>query len=234
MAISLNGTVVVGTVDTGDVTLSNVTCTAGDTILVGLAVREETDTFTVTDDDSNTYTKRREDDDDQCSTQMFSAVASQTGPIEITVDASAASAPIVAFAQAFTGVDTTTNDGVEANNGATSTPSDDDDMLASVTTVTANAWVVGVGTSRSQTLTVPGGETEISINQTAGSGGNITKGHLWYEGPVATPASTQLGATADLSGDIDWALSLVVLKPASAGGGQSVPVLSYHQRSVYV
>ena len=233
MAITLNGTAVVATPATGDATLSNVTCTDGDTILLGLGIRNENDTFTISDDDSNTWTLRREDDDDQCSTQIWSTVASANGPIAITVDANTATTPFVAIAQAFSGTDTTTNDGIEATNGAVGEP-DDDDMLATVTTLTANAWVVGMGTSRSRDLTIPGGETEITINNVAGSGGNVTRGHLWYEGPVVTPASTQLGDLADLAADIDWTLSLVVLKPdTGAGGAQTTPILSYHQRSVY-
>lgn len=217
---SPNGTVVVSEIASGDATLSNVTCNAGDTILVGICARDENDTFSVSDDDGNTYTKRREDDDDQCATQIFSAVASSNGPIEITVDASTANFPLVCYAQAFQDVDTTTNDGVEAADGAIGDP-DDDDMLATITTLTDGALVVGVGTSRTQTLTLPMGETEISINDgPAGTGGDRTIGHMWYQA-APTAGSIQLGDTADLSGDIDWTLSLVALKPSAAGGSEA-------------
>ena len=37
---------------------------------------------------------------------------------------------------------------------------------------------------------------------------------LWYEGPVASPGPTQLGAADDLSAAGDWAAIVVALKPA--------------------
>jgi hypothetical protein len=37
---------------------------------------------------------------------------------------------------------------------------------------------------------------------------------MWYQGPVASPAITQLGALDDLSSAGDWAIVVVSLRPA--------------------
>jgi PKD repeat protein len=59
----------------------------------------------------------------------------------------------------------------------------------------------------------------VLLNHTAGSGGDMTRGSLWHEGPVGAPGPTQLGGPNDLNGTNDWALALVALRPAGGGGG---------------
>lgn len=128
--------------------------------------------------------------------------------------------PVTIIACRFSGVDTTTP--IEASNTTVGPATDDNDMLLAVTTLTANAIVVAFGATRSRLLTVPGGENKLStspdsINVSQGASGDIVKVHGWYEGPIASPASTQLGALDDLSNVDDWCMAVYALKPASIG-----------------
>ena len=116
------------------------------------------------------------------------------------------------IAQRFSGVSTSTPlEASQTNAGPPTT--DDQNMLQAVTTLTSGAWAVAVGWYRGATLTLPGGETAILINLLAGSGGDATHASMWFEGPVGSPGSTQLGGTGDLSTANDWAMIVVSLRP---------------------
>jgi len=120
---------------------------------------------------------------------------------------------VVATAQRFSGVSTTTPVETQATNAGPAV--DNRDMLQTVTTTTPGAWAIAAGWHRTAMLGVPGGQTAISINQPAGSGGDLTHLSMWYQGPITTPGSTQLGAANDLSRTNDWAMVAVSLKPGS-------------------
>jgi len=59
--------------------------------------------------------------------------------------------------------------------------------------VTNGAWVFGAGTHRNRSLTVPGGETGLSINNSVGTGLNVTSLSSWYES-VPAPGTVTIGA----------------------------------------
>jgi len=218
--IALNGATLTGTLgdDAGvfSITLASWTPAANDLILVVVAMRRTTIvpsvagnglTWTMTGDVTNAQAQMR--------LFMFQAqgASPSTGSIVVTVTAN--DRPVAVQAQRFSGVDTSTP--VEATATHAGPPvTDDNDMLHSVTTITPNAWAVASGTHRSVDFTVPGGETGININLLGGlSSGTQVSASLWYEGPVATPASTQLGALDDLSAVKDWSMIVVSLKPLS-------------------
>jgi hypothetical protein len=131
-----------------------------------------------------------------------------TGSITVTLTGNSQAA--VAIAQRFSGVHTTTPVEAMVTNAGPAT--DNDDLFDSVTTLSADAFVVAASEQRIAQLTLPAGETAIAVNQQAGT--SSTYGSMWYEGPIATPGSTQLGDTNDLDNTNDWALILVALKPA--------------------
>ena len=120
--------------------------------------------------------------------------------------------PATVTAERFSGVDTASPVEASATNAGPAV--DDRNMLRSVTAVSPNAWAVAVGWYRTMTFTLPAGETAVLLNQVAGSGGDITRSSMWYQGPVASPASTQLGASNDLAAANDWAMIAVSLKPS--------------------
>jgi hypothetical protein len=149
-----------------------------------------------------------------------------TGSIVATTAASAVT--FIGVAQQFSGVDDATADGVEAFATHAGPNPDDNDMLHSVTTITADAWVVAGGGARAVDFTVPMEETLIRSTDECNSGGDRIGADFWYQGPVATPASTQLGEADDLSANQDWLMILAVLKPA----GGAPPAAGTPQRTL--
>src|SRR3990167_7612800 len=146
------------------------------------------------------------------------AVAQRDESKAITVSVTGSTVPTCVVVAEFSGVDVATTDGIEASATTAGPGTDDNDMLLAVTTVTDNAWAVAAGWGRGQALTLPGGETAIQINVVTDPGlGNVTRCHLWYQGPVSPAASTQLGALDDLSANGDWAMIVVAVKPSGGG-----------------
>lgn len=204
-------------------TLTSWTPAANDLILVGVGVRDESKTVTVSGN-GLTFVEVADVDNvqGQCGVTLFRAQGASPTTGQITVSISGNSLPVGAIAARWSDMATGGTHGseaVEAYSTNAGPDPDDDDMLESVTTVTDGATAVAFGTHRTKTFTVPGGETAVSINLAAGSGGNLTTSSMWRQ-DVPSAGSTQLGDTADLSGDTDWCMIVVSLKPAG-GGTQS-------------
>jgi len=218
MAIALDGSAISGSITTGDtLTLPSWTPTANNPVLLAIAQRNETIAISVAGN-SLTWTSIANVDNTQneggIALWRGRGASPTTGSITITVTGNLL--PVVGIAQQFSGVDTTTDDGVEAFATNAGPAVDDNDMLQAVTTISDNAWAVAGGWHRGNVnLTVPAGETAILVNVRAGTGGNITNADLWYQGPVTPPASTQLGDLNDLSAAVDWAMIVVSLKPSA-------------------
>ena len=196
------------------VTISAFAVTNGDLILVGVHQRNEVVVDTVSGG-GLTWTSIADVDhvDGYIGVALWRATATSTTSFDITVALPSNNQAAYVIAQAFSGVDTATNDGVEAVASTAGISANDNDMLFSVTTVTANAWAVAVGSTLSANLTIPGEETAIITNTNDTC--TTFSGHMWYQGPVVTPASTQLGALNDLSAATDWCMIVVSLKPSS-------------------
>lgn len=142
-----------------------------------------------------------------------------SGTITITITGNTNPAWIVIWKA--TGVDTSGTDGSGAidtfatNAGPPAV--DDDDMLCNITTGVANAVVVGHGSHRAGVFTTPGGQTTVSINNSAGAGGAVTTASVWSL-DVPSAGATTIGAANDLDSARDWSVIAVSLKPAAAGG----------------
>ncbi len=215
--ITLNGSAVSASIATGStITLPSWTPDPNDAILVAVAQRDESKALSVSGH-GLTWTEVANVDNVQgqggVSLWQAQGAAPATGSITVTISGN--TLPVAVIAQRFAGVDTTTP--VEAFSTHQGPVVDDRNMLHSVTTQSPDAWTVAVGWHRGATLTVPADETAILLNQVAGSSGATTRASMWYEGPVISPASTQLGAANDLSSANDWALIAVSLKPGSSG-----------------
>lgn len=210
-----------GTIDTGDslVVTCDANVAAGNLVLVAVAQRDESKAITVSGLGA-TWTEIANVDNTQgqggISLWRCSNANGSTAAVTVTVTGS--TVPTCVVVAEFSGVDVATTDGIEASATTAGPGTDDNDMLLAVTTVTDNAWAVAAGWGRGQALTLPGGETAIQINVVTDPGlGNVTRCHLWYQGPVSPAASTQLGALNDLSANGDWAMIVVAVKPSGGG-----------------
>lgn len=229
--IALSGTVGTGChANSSPFTIASFAVTAGDLVLLSLHARNEVIVWAITDDGAGTGTWTQRANIDQAQgfigVETWSMLPGSTETITITIDDDVGTnnQVVYAIAQAFSGVDTATNDGIEAISSTVGPLSpDDNDMLWSVTTLTANAWAVATGTVISAgTLTVEAGvETAIQINFSGCSGTML--GSMWYQGPIATPGATQLGYTDDLSSAKDWCETVVSLKPSGGAPPPATP-----------
>lgn len=226
MAIALSGSVQLKTALSGDLVFDSWTPGADLVAILMVAQRIETVSIVSVTGNNLTWTLVRDKNAGrgQCGLEVWKGVGASPTTGTTTVATGVGATVVSGIIQQFSGIDPTTP--IEADAADTHGAVDDTNMLASVTTLTANAWAVACGVARNVVFTVPGSDTAaISINQTAGSGGDLIKAHMWYEGPVTTPASTQLGALADLNATSDWAEVVVSVKPAAAAVFPRAPVL---------
>jgi hypothetical protein len=213
-AISLAGAPVsASTASATSVTLPSWSPGPNDLILVAISQRDESKAVQVSGN-GLTWTELANVDNTQGQggVSLWWAQGAAPSPGSITVTIAGNTKPVVVVAQRFAGV--ATSGGVEALATNPGPGTDNANMLQSVTTLTPGAWAIGAGWHRGQTFAVPSGESPVLVNQTAGASGDTTRASMWYEGPVATPAPTQVGAAGDLSGAGDWAMVAVSLRPA--------------------
>ncbi len=212
--IALNGPPVGATIESGStVTLASWTPAPGDVVLVAVAQRDESKAVSVSGNGlAWTEVANVDNVQGQGGISLWRGQGASPTAGSITVTVTGNTLPVSVVAQRFSGVDPGTPVEAVAPNGGPA--ADDRNMLQAVTPAAAGAWAVAAAWHRSATFTVPAGETGILTNQAAGSSGATTRVSLWYEGPVASPASTQLGAANDLSTASDWAVIAVSLRPA--------------------
>jgi hypothetical protein len=222
-AIAENGSEVTACTTASDtVTLPSWTPSADDVILLWLFWREDGVSINTVSGNGLTWNQVACVTNEQLQNEgcLYSASAgSSPSTGSIVAQTSASAVAFIGVAQRFSGVDDATADGVEASSTNDGPAVDDDDMLHSVTTVTANAWAFAAGGGRGDEFTAPMGETLIVSTAECNTGGNRIQAHVWYEGPVASPGSVQLGAANDLSGTDDWIMITAALKPDTGGGG---------------
>jgi hypothetical protein len=113
--------------------------------------------------------------------------------------------------QAYTGVDTTTPEDATAvvNSGAGTTINS---ATNGVTTVTANAWLLYVGTLSGSSTTIPAPTSFTEDGQTSGS--RVELSHLLQ----AAAGSSGTISSGNLGSSKTWASLLTALRPAGAGG----------------
>jgi hypothetical protein len=219
-AIALNGTAISASVTSGAlVVLPSWAPAATGVVLLSVAQRDESKAISVSGN-GLTWTQVANVDNVQGQGGIALWLGKGSSPVsgQITVTVAGNTLPVVAIAQRFSGVDTATP--VEASATSTGPSVDDRNMLRSVATASANAWAVAAGWHRTAAFSLPAGESAVLLNGVAGSGGDVTRSSLWYEGPGVSPASVQLGGTNDLTTANDWAMVVVSLEP---GGGAPPP-----------
>lgn len=219
MALATPGSTT-GTNTTGNVTLTSWTPVDGEYLLLGIATRNTSLSPSVAGN-SQTWAQLGSSPltnaQGQFEIHMFDvAVVSGASAGSIVVTLAGNTQPAACIAARFSGQHATP---IEATATAAGPGVDDDDMLVSIATATANAWAIGFGSSRAGVFTVPGDESTISVNLTAGAGGDLVSAHMWYL-PVASPATVEVGAANDLNSNRDWSVYAVALAEAAAAGGQ--------------
>lgn len=216
MAIVNEGTTT-GSGSGTSVSLTSWTPGSNELVLVAVALRDETISPSLSGNGLTFVEVANVDNvQGQNGINLFRAMGSSPSTGSITVTLTGNSTPVFARAYRFSGVDTSGTNGsgaVEASATNAGPATDNDDMLQAVTTVTDDAWAVAFGTHRAGTFTTPAGETTLNINDTVGSGGDITTLSSWYEA-TTTAGSYQLGDTADLDSNRDWCMVVVSIKPA--------------------
>lgn len=219
MAIAIEQAIT-GGADSGNVTLTSWSPATDELVLVAISARDKNLAAPTVAGNGYTFVQVAGQVNVQGTHQIWLFRSMKTSPSSgsITITFSGNGDEVAAQCHRFSGVDTSGTNGsgaVEANASDEGPDPDDDDMLASITTITNDAWAYAMGSHRYGTFTVPGGETAISINHNQGSGGGLQRMSTWYQ-PVPSAGSTQLGDTADLHTDYDWTMILASIKPASA------------------
>src|SRR3989344_6060340 len=209
---------------TTSLTLPSWTPQAGELLLVGIAMRDETITHSVSGNGLTwTLVADRDNDRGQMGVALYRASGPSPTAGSIVVTLTGNTLPAYAVAVRLSGVDTAVNQGIEAVATASGPAGvDDANMKVTVTTVTANAMALAWGGQRgSATLTLPAEETIIlQSSADCGTSGDRMRGHMWRE-IVATPGPTQLGQDNSLSAAVPWAVIGVSIKPS--GGGPVPP-----------
>jgi len=115
---------------------------------------------------------------------------------------------IQAFIASYTGVDASSPEASNSSIGVTVGTS----ASIAVTTVTANAWVVGSAGEQGAGVTSAGSNTAIE-----GTGANAARTYRSTLSPVGTPGSTTMNFDST-SGSSDWSVFAYSLKPAGGAG----------------
>lgn len=218
MAIAISGSPIEATVTTGNITLASWTPGSNELVLVFVMTRTKTLspsvsgnglTFVQVAQTSTALSDGR--------TTIFRAMGSSpsTGAITITLTGNVDVASAIAVR--LSGVDTGGTNGsaaCEASN--TNTPaSADTNFQVSVTTLTANAWVMGLGAHSNDTYTLQANENAVgTTNLTAGSGGGRLQSSVVYKTTTST-GSVTLGANGSLGSTGTWAAAAVAIKPST-------------------
>lgn len=232
MAIVIEETVTGSTTSAESFSLTSWTPGSNELILVAVSMRDDSNVPTLSGN-GLTFVQHAHHESTRVGVIgifLFRAMGASPSTGQITVTVTGNSKPVTVVASRFSGVDTTGINGSGALEGSTGTAdeggTDNDDVIVSVTTVTDDALAFACATHRHKSLNDPPdtGETTISLNNSAGTGGDVTSLSTWYEGPVNPAGSTILGASADLSSDEAWAALAVSIKPAAAGGGGALPM----------
>jgi hypothetical protein len=229
MAIAQAISYVTGGALTGNTfTLTSWTPTANTLCLIGVFQRNEAITPTVAGNGLTWVQVATVDDGDAVAgMSVFRAMGASPSAGQITVTVTGNLVPANAIAICLSGTDTSGTNGsgaVEASDTeATLAAGDNNDLEASVTTLTNNAWAILFGETRNRTFTTPSGQTAIATNLTHGTGGNMIRSHCIYT-PAPTAGVYTLGGPNSMSGATDWTAIIVSVKPASGGGGAAATV----------
>lgn len=222
MTIALEQSIL-ATVTTGSITLASWTPSTDELLLLEVGQKSTGITPSIsgngmTWDEIATVT----DAQSTTKTTLYRCMGSpSSGAITVTLTGNTAAAAARAFRISGTATGANGANAVEASVTAQVGSSDNNDLLVSVTTLTADAWAAAFSTHRYRTslitLTLVDESSLGGINNNTGTGNNDIAISAFYQA-VASPGATQLGGSNDLSGNTEWSVIAISIKP-SAGGG---------------
>ncbi len=215
MAVEFVSYVAGSTTSATSVGLPAIAVRQGDYLLVGVALRDETvvpsvsaSYFTV-----GAFTELANIDNTQaqCGLDVWGAMATATVNAVPIVSLPSNSQPAYVICCNFRGMMYPPIDITATGAGPAV---DDNDMKVSISPTVKNGLVAVMAMHRLQTrtLTLPGGQTEISINNLVGSGAAEVMAHAWYI-DVGTSSTITAGADNDLSAATDWCIAAISFHP---------------------
>lgn len=173
-----------------------------------------------------TWVKVAEKDDTQgaVNESLWRGMGASPSAGNVTVNFSTVPISMSIQRHRWSGTDTTGTDGsgaigaiATAETGATDTAT----ITLPLVTTRNNSWVFGFGTGRGQVWTKAGPFTNILVNQTASSAGNIVRSSTEYE--VVATSGTTSNANWSLASAGDWvAMAVEILAPGGTAYNQSV------------
>lgn len=173
-----------------------------------------------------TWVKVAEKDDTQgaVNESLWRAMGASPSAGNVTVNFSVVPNSMSIQRHRWSGTDTTGTDGsgaigaiATAGTGATDTAT----ITLPLVTTRNNSWVFGFGTGRGAVWTKAAAFTNILVNQTASSAGNIVRSNTQYE--VVATSGTTSNADWSLASANDWvAMAVEILAPGGTAYNQSV------------
>jgi len=228
MAIGLEGSPNVASITTGNtLNLNSWSPGANELCLIAVAQRNESLSLSIAGN-GLTWVEiiNLDNAQGQCGISVFRAMGASpsSGAPAITIGGTNTT-PVIGVGIRLSGVDTSGTNGsgaVEVTASDAGPPStDNNDMKVSITPLSSPTWAIGFGTHRLANFTTPGDQTAISINNKAGSGGDVTTLSVFYAS-LGDVSSFVLGGDDDLDSDRDWAIIGLIIKQAAAAIGQPI------------
>ncbi len=235
MGIALEGSAIVGSITSGNtLTMPTWTPGANELCLIAVAQRNESIAPTIAGNGLTWVEILNLDNaQGQCGISVFRAMGASPSSGTPIITATGNLTPIVGVGIRLSGVDTSGTNGsgaVEVTASYAGPPvTDDDDMKVSITPLTSPTWAIGFGTHRAGVFTTPGNQTTISINNSAGIGGDITTCSVFYAALSNTSAFT-LGGDNSLNSNRDYAIIGLIIKQAAAAGGNVPEMMNSYRR----
>jgi hypothetical protein len=213
MTVEFVSYVAASTTSATSVGLASIAVRQGDYLLIGVALRDETISVGVSASYMPTFTELAAIDNTQaqCGLNVWGAMATATVNAVPIVSLPTNSQPAYVICCNFRGMMYPPVDVTAEGPGPAV---DDNDMKVSISPTVKNGLVAVMAMHRLQTrtLTLPGGQTEISINNLVGSGAAEVMAHAWYI-DVGESASVTAGGDNDLSAATDWCIAAFSFHP---------------------
>jgi hypothetical protein len=206
MAVSFVDYVAASTTSATSLGLPAIDVIQGDYLLVGVSLRDETVNASVSASHMPTFDSLSIIVNTQaaCGLSVFGAMATGTFSSASIVNLPSNSQPVYAIVARFRGMMYPPIN-VEAEGPGPAV--DDNDLKVAITPSVPGGLVAVMAMHRLQTrtLTLPGGQTSISINNLVGSGAAEIMAHAWYIDNLDGSAVTA-GGDNSLSGATDWCI----------------------------
>ena len=205
-------------------TLASWTPAANDLVVIWIAVRQTVSVSSISGNGitfANVAGATRQGTKNQERIECWRGqVASPTsGQITVTMSSSAVAVVAVAVRIANALVGNNGADAIEASAAADTGATDTASPSVNITTLTNNALVLAGVSHRNRAFSVGTGETQVSLNNTIGTGGDETRCSVEYQNK-ATAGSVTMDGT--LAAAIDWSIGAISIK----GGRQLALALS--------